>query len=62
MAFLGECPEVFKYFKGDQICDDMVNIAVCLYDGGDCCNPVADFNICSACECLDPLKCKIKKE
>ena len=40
----------------DNYCDDINNNLVCNWDGGDCCNPSANFvaTYCTVCECLDP--------
>ena len=47
----GSC-EVDDY-KGDGYCDDGNNNCGCEYDGGDCCNPNANMDYCTKCECLE---------
>ena len=39
---------------GDQICDDVCNVAAHNFDNGDCCLPAEeiDISMCEACECL----------
>ena len=49
----GSC-EIADY-KKDGYCDDGNNNCGCEYDGGDCCNPDANFSYCVfPCLCLDP--------
>ena len=36
---------------GDGYCDDLMNIAECNYDGGDCCGNNVTYGNCSACIC-----------
>ena len=36
---------------GDGICDDIVNVKECTYDGGDCCLLNTDCSYCSICSC-----------
>ena len=36
---------------GDLICSDLCNVPELEYDGGDCCNPNADFSYCEDCIC-----------
>ena len=40
-------------WKGDGICDDQNNHAGCNFDGGDCCGPDADTDLCTLCQCLE---------
>jgi hypothetical protein len=47
-------PECIEIWLGDGICDDKNNMANCIFDGGDCCNPTADKTYCADCYCLDP--------
>ncbi len=35
----------------DNVCDDSMNNADNLYDGGDCCDPTADCSYCTKCLC-----------
>ena len=41
-------------YVGDGYCDDINNNEDCPWDGGDCCDPTASMDYCTACECLDP--------
>ena len=41
-------------WKGDKICDDDNNYALCDWDGGDCCGTDNNYSFCSVCECHDP--------
>ncbi len=36
---------------GDGVCDELTNIARCLYDGGDCCKPDKSTPLCQVCTC-----------
>ena len=36
---------------GDGNCDDLMNVAECNYDGGDCCGNNVTYGNCSACIC-----------
>ncbi len=36
----------------DGVCDDASNIAICLYDGGDCCKENKDKTLCGKCACM----------
>ena len=36
---------------GDGICDDETNVAVCNYDGGDCCLAYVNKDRCTKCRC-----------
>ena len=38
-------------FIGNTYCDDGLNKAECNFDGGDCCNPNANTDYCSICQC-----------
>ncbi len=43
-------------YVGDSFCDDVTNIPVCEYDGGDCCpDQVTEltYEYCSECYCLE---------
>ena len=44
---------------GDGYCHDDNNVAVCDYDGGDCCGYCVVKHYCSDCECLDPNPCLV---
>ncbi len=35
----------------DGVCDEVANIADCLFDGGDCCLEDKDTKYCQDCEC-----------
>jgi len=37
----------------DGICDDRNNIEQCYFDKNDCCNPEANQDFCSDCQCKD---------
>ena len=37
---------------GNGYCNDEANIAVCEYDGGDCCGPNVNTEFCYQCTCL----------
>jgi len=43
----------------DKTCDDVHNICVCGWDGGDCCGKKNEYKYCKKCKCQDP---KFKKE
>ena len=45
-----DCP--FPAFVGDGSCDDLSNIQLCNFDGGDCCLPQVDTQFCYACICV----------
>ena len=52
-----ECdPVEMRDLIRNNICDDVTNNAGCLYDGGDCCRPMAKKvePFCIYCQCLDP--------
>ncbi len=36
----------------DNVCQDELNVAECLYDGGDCCAPDSNKDDCRVCACL----------
>ena len=36
---------------GDGYCDDMNNIEICNYDGGDCCGDNVNTQYCFRCQC-----------
>ncbi len=35
----------------DGVCDEIANIARCLFDGGDCCRPDKSTQLCNICVC-----------
>jgi hypothetical protein len=39
-------------------CDDINNVELCQYDGGDCCGSDVKKEYCDDCQCLDPSKIK----
>ena len=39
-------------FVGNGYCDDGLNTAECNFDAGDCCDPSANTDYCSICQCL----------
>ena len=41
-------------YVGDVYCDDNNNNEECQWDGGDCCDPMANMEYCTVCACLDP--------
>ena len=43
-----------RYFQGDGLCDDYLNVEQCEFDSGDCCGENLDLYFCTKCECLDP--------
>lgn len=45
------CPQ--PSWVGDLYCDDATNIAICDYDGGDCCLEEVQVDYCNECLCLD---------
>ena len=45
------CP--YPDWIGDGQCDDEANIAVCNYDGGDCCGSKPDTSLCTLCSCIE---------
>ena len=44
----------FPGYKKDGACDDLSNNEDCNWDGGDCCGPEVNTELCLDCECLDP--------
>ncbi len=36
---------------GDGFCDDTSNVPGCVFDGGDCCNPLISDHFCTDCIC-----------
>ncbi len=36
----------------DYVCDEVTNIALCLFDGGDCCLEGKDRSLCRNCSCI----------
>ncbi len=36
----------------DGVCDEVANIAKCLFDGGDCCKEYKDKGLCKDCKCI----------
>ena len=41
---------------GNGYCDDGLNTAECNFDAGDCCDPNANTDSCTNCECLSGYK------
>ena len=41
-----------QIFVGNGYCDDGLNTAECNFDAGDCCDPSANTDYCSICQCL----------
>ena len=52
--FLAHCSR--KSWVGDGKCDDIINMDLCEYDGGDCCMAVVDALYCDVCKCHSDLK------
>ena len=48
-----EIPTCIQDWLMDKICDDRNNIPECGYDMGDCCNPIANKDMCADCQCKD---------
>ena len=48
----GTCFARVHPLVGDGYCNDVTNIAVCGYDGGDCCRSCLIKKYCSHCSCL----------
>ena len=46
-----ECPK--PMWQGDGRCDDINNIEICKFDGGDCCGSHVDKSFCKKCECKE---------
>ena len=40
-------------WQGDGRCDDINNIEICKFDGGDCCGNNVDKSFCKKCECKE---------
>ena len=38
---------------GNNYCDDVNNNESCFFDGGDCCGPNVNTNVCTECQCLE---------
>ncbi len=36
----------------DGVCDEVTNMERCLFDGGDCCQPDKNSNLCNICKCI----------
>ena len=47
------CNPIFYRFLRDGKCHDLLNIAACNFDGGDCCGPNVDRRFCTECACLN---------
>ncbi len=46
---LSFCPTYLNHdYIGDSFCDDGLNVDECLFDGGDCCQPIGSF-YCTHC-------------
>ncbi len=41
-----------SFMLRDSVCDEATNIALCLYDGGDCCLEAKDTTLCKNCSCM----------
>ncbi len=41
-----------SFMLRDGVCDDVANIAKCLFDGGDCCQENKDKALCRDCICI----------
>ena len=39
--------------SADALCEDSVNTFPCKYDGGDCCGPNVNTEVCYDCQCLE---------
>lgn len=48
-----ECPK--PMWQGDGRCDDINNIEICKFDGGDCCGSNVDKSFCIQCECKEDI-------
>ena len=48
------CRSECDYFDlvGDGYCEDLVNTAVCNFDGGDCCGKHVNVEYCEECQCI----------
>ncbi len=40
-----------SFMLNDGVCDELTNIAMCLFDGGDCCLQEKSTHLCRACDC-----------
>ena len=40
-----------QIFVGNGFCDDGLNTAECNFDAGDCCDPSANTDYCTICQC-----------
>ena len=47
-----KCPN--ERYRGDGICDDILNTKECHYDDGDCCGANVIRQFCKDCKCRDP--------
>ena len=54
-------PNVQVNWVGDKTCDDVHNICVCGWDGGDCCGEANDYKYCKKCKCKDPNYKEVEK-
>ena len=43
---------------GDWFCDDDANTPECQYDGGDCCGPNVNADLCDKCVCYQHENCE----
>ena len=41
-----------SFMLRDAVCDEATNIAVCLFDGGDCCLEFKATHLCKNCSCI----------
>ncbi len=41
-----------SFMLRDGVCDDVANIALCLFDGGDCCHEFKNKVFCKNCSCV----------
>ena len=49
---LGKDGDYYIWFFGDFVCDDVLNIEECDYDGGDCCRDIETITeACTICKC-----------
>ena len=51
------CPAQWHWLIGISYCIDATNTANCNFDGGDCCDPNANFDYCKDCICYENLNC-----
>ncbi len=40
-----------SFLLRDGVCDEVTNVERCLYDGGDCCKPEKNTQLCQDCTC-----------